>query len=62
MGNIFQRLPDNVSTGVVELIFDDDKLSILIHSQQVQPFVGIGEAVELFLDNQQFFAEYIRIV
>ena len=41
---------------VIELIFDDDQIPVLVDGQQIQPLASVIKAVELFLDNQQLVA------
>ena len=61
IGGVFQRLPGDVTPGIVELVFDDDQLAVLIQRQQVEPLARVGEAVKLLLDDQQLFPEGVGL-
>lgn len=59
VARIFQRLPDDVSAGIVKFVFDYNQVTVFVQSQQIQAFFGVVKAIELFLDNQQFFPQRI---
>lgn len=59
IGCVFQRLPDQIPPGVVELVLDQHKLAVLVERQQVKPFARLVETVEFLLDNEQVFPEGI---
>ena len=57
VAGIFEGLPDDIATGVVKFVLNDDQIAIFIECQQIQSFTGIVEAIEFFLDDQQFFPQ-----
>ena len=67
VGCVFQRLPDHITAGIIELVLDDHQLPVPVERQQVEPLPGAIEAIEFLLNDQQAilalahrFAERVR--
>jgi hypothetical protein len=55
-------LPNHILSGIVKLVFDNNKLSALIKSQQIKALVCIRKAIKLLLDDQKVFTEDLRVI
>ena len=59
---IFDGLPSDILSGVIQLVLYNDQVAALIDSKQIQAFFSVGKAVELLLDNEQVFPEGRRLL
>lgn len=57
IAGVLEALPDDVAPAVVELVLDDDEVAGFVESEEVEPIVGLAEAVEFLLDDEEGLAE-----
>jgi len=57
--HVLERLPHEIAARIVELVLHDHQPALLVQRQHVEAFARVREAVELLLDDREFFAQRI---